>query len=265
MKKFLLSCFFIFSLSAASAAEMVAYAYSPKTGEFLAAIVLHENPEEPGKYIGAGPWAVDFAPPSTEQNQVAVINAGKTAWEIQPDYRGLEGYIDGLTVIIKDIGPLPPGWSIEPPAPDPSEVKAAEAYSLVQKSAMKRAAEENQFTDPELIMLGETGYFDEWASGQNYTANKRLTYEGTVYVVIQNVASLAHQPPGSAGMLAIYRPVELGHTGDIDDPIPFKLGMDVEINKYYSHEAHLYLAKMNMPACVWAPGTPGLWQWELVQ
>jgi len=38
--------------------------------------------------------------------------------------------------------------------------------------------------------------------------------------------------------------------------------MDVKNGSYYSYEGKLWLAKADMPACVWVPGTEGLWQWE---
>ena len=38
--------------------------------------------------------------------------------------------------------------------------------------------------------------------------------------------------------------------------------MDVKNGRYYSYEGKLWLAKADMPACVWVPGTAGLWQWE---
>ena len=41
--------------------------------------------------------------------------------------------------------------------------------------------------------------------------------------------------------------------------------MDVSNGKYYTFESTLYLAKADMKPCVWNPGTPGLWQWEVVE
>ena len=38
--------------------------------------------------------------------------------------------------------------------------------------------------------------------------------------------------------------------------------MNVEQGKYYSHVGRTYLAKADMPACIWAPGNEGVWQWE---
>ena len=57
-------------------------------------------------------------------------------------------------------------------------------------------------------------------------------------------------------------PAELD--GSLENPIPFELNMNVQNGKYYSYNGKVYLCKLDMAPCVWAPGTPGLWQWEEV-
>ena len=87
---------------------------------------------------------------------------------------------------------------------------------------------------------------------------------GTLYRVVQdNTTPQAGQPPHGEGMLAVYRPIDVGSTGGADDPIPWLYGMDCYEGKYYSYEGKTYLCKQNMTPCVWAPDTPGLWQWEV--
>ena len=50
--------------------------------------------------------------------------------------------------------------------------------------------------------------------------------------------------------------------GSREHPFAFLYGMDVTKDSYYSYEGKLWLARADMPACVWVPGTAGLWQWE---
>ena len=89
---------------------------------------------------------------------------------------------------------------------------------------------------------------------------------GTLYRVVQdNTTPQAGQPPHGEGMLAVYRPIDVGSTGGADDPIPWLYGMDCYEGKYYSYEGKTYLCKQNMTPCVWAPNTPGLWQWEVLE
>ena len=43
--------------------------------------------------------------------------------------------------------------------------------------------------------------------------------------------------------------------------------MDCHAGQYFSYEGHVYRVAEggDMIPCVWAPGTAGLWQWELVE
>lgn len=50
--------------------------------------------------------------------------------------------------------------------------------------------------------------------------------------------------------------------GSREHPYAFLYGMDVTKGSYYSYDGKFWLAKADMPACVWVPGTEGLWQWE---
>lgn len=106
--------------------------------------------------------------------------------------------------------------------------------------------------------------FRAWTAGEQYAANEIVTHGGKVYRVVQAATAQEHQPPGAAGMLAIYRPIVLVATGTITDPIPFEIGMDARTGLYYSYGGTLYLCKGDMIPCVWEPGSAGLWQWELI-
>lgn len=91
-----------------------------------------------------------------------------------------------------------------------------------------------------------------------------LMYNGQCYRVEQSVTPIESQKPGDDGMLAIYRPIDKEHAGTQADPIPFVYGMDCLESMYYSYEGNTYKCIGDMIPCVWAPGTPGVYQWELV-
>lgn len=74
--------------------------------------------------------------------------------------------------------------------------------------------------------------------------------------------SLAHQPPGSEGMLSVYRPIDIAHDGTLTDPIPYVYGMDVLTGKYYLFETSLWRAKKDMLPCVWPPSGALINEWE---
>ena len=110
--------------------------------------------------------------------------------------------------------------------------------------------------------------YPEWEDAHSYnTVGEILKYNGRYYEVIA-----AHTSNGVAypveTTFAYYRLVELTHTGTIDDPIPYPetagIVVNVENGKYYSYKGKIYLAKADMPNCVYPPDTPSMWQWEEV-
>lgn len=65
----------------------------------------------------------------------------------------------------------------------------------------------------------------------------------TLYRVVQSggVIPQEHQPPHGEGMLAVYRPIDEGHAGTLEDPIPWVYGMDCHAGTYFSYNGHIYL------------------------
>ena len=198
-------------------------------------------------------------------------------WIEIEDHRGESGYVNGQPYEVKDFGPPPDGWSDTPPPPAPDEAAQTEYYAALSESSailtarsFRQMAQAEEFTATEFAVFAKAGLFPAWAPGESYEAGKRIAHEGIVYEVKQPVTAQAHQPPGSAGMLSVYRPIsadpQSGHEpdGSPENPYAFISGMDVFNGKYYSFEGAVYLAKADMIPCVWAPGTPGLWQWEPV-
>ena len=147
---------------------------------------------------------------------------------------------------------------------------SAESAAILTAKMQRQLVQAEDFTPAEFATLALAGLFPVWVAGESYTTGDRLVHEGVVYEVQQPVTAQGHQPPGSAGMLAIYRPIsadpDTGEEpdGSRDNPYSFISGMDVSTGKYYTFEGKLYLAKADMKPCVWNPGTAGLWQWELV-
>lgn len=121
---------------------------------------------------------------------------------------------------------------------------------------------------PDAVALKMPDLFKTWeqalADGSQLAANTIINDNGQLYRVVQAVTPQSHQAPHSEGMLAIYRPIDTEHAGTQDDPIPYVNGMDTEKDKYYSYNGKTYLCNLTMTPCVWAPDTPGLWQWKEV-
>ncbi len=118
--------------------------------------------------------------------------------------------------------------------------------------------------DSDVLKVG--ALFDVWKPDTIYKAGGVVNHGEVLYKIMVDHTSQAHQPPDSPGMLAIYRPIaeETPGAGSIGNPILWINGMDCYSGKYYISNGIKYLCKADMLPCVWAPGTPGVWQWEPV-
>lgn len=145
---------------------------------------------------------------------------------------------------------------------------AAEARLTSQMQAAVKLYVQAATDIPDEQALEMPDLFRTWdevlAAGEQLEANTILNLDGQLYRVVQPVTPQEHQRPDGEGMLAIYRPIDQTHEGTKEDPVPFVYGMDTEQGTYYSSGGKTYLCNLTMTPCVWAPGTPGLWQWTEV-
>lgn len=179
----------------------------------------------------------------------------------------------GYPVLLPDgygIGSIYDGekWSYPPisepePEPEPEANINEQVLALSRVMAVQAAptmSDKQALTMPDLFPTWE----QVLEAGEPLGKDMIVNDGGTLYRVVQdNTTPQAGQPPHGEGMLAVYRPIDVGSTGGADDPIPWLYGMDCYEGKYYSYEGKTYLCKQNMTPCVWAPDTPGLWQWEV--
>lgn len=142
---------------------------------------------------------------------------------------------------------------------------AAEARLTSQMQAAVKLYVKKATDIPDEQALEMPDLFRTWdevlAAGEQLEADTVLNLDGQLYGVVQPVTPQEHQRPDGEGMLAIYRPIDQTHEGTREDPVPFVYGMDTEQGTYYSSGGKTYLCNLTMTPCVWAPGTPGLWQW----
>lgn len=148
------------------------------------------------------------------------------------------------------------------------ESAAQNAKLSGQLSAAARLYVQAATDVPDETALEMPDLFKTWEealkAGKELSKDTIINDGGQLYRVVQAVTPQKHQPPHGEGMLAIYRPIDQTHAGTKEDPIPWVYGMDTEQSKYYSYGGKTYLCNLTMPACVWAPGTPGMWQWSEV-
>lgn len=200
----------------------------------------------------------------------------------------LEGVEDGKYIILESL-PERPGenyelkaniergevWWEKRPEPEPEPPSELEQLKQQNKQLMSAArvfcatattiADDAALQMPDLFPVWE----DVLETGKKLEEGTILQDSGTLYRVVQSggVVPQEGQPPHGAGMLAVYRPIDQKHAGTEDDPIPWGYGMDCKAGQYFSYEGHVYKVAEggDMIPCIWAPGTPGLWQWELVK
>lgn len=174
-------------------------------------------------------------------------------------YRNLlDGQAAGKRIVTGADG-LPELAEQLPPEPDP----VVNAEKLLRSMQVRAAALAIPAAD-DVAAFTLAPLCKMWAANTHYDALEIVNHEGRPYRVIQAVDALEHQAPGTEGMLAIYRPIDAS-AGTKEDPKTFFYGMDVENGLYYRYQDVLYIAKADMPACVYYPGSEGVWQWEVVE
>lgn len=98
------------------------YQTVPETGELVspAPIEAKEDPRTPGNYFfPRGHVITESTPPAVEEGHACVWKG--TQWEGVEDHRGKQGWVDGSSVFIENLGPLPEGWSDTLPVPEPDD------------------------------------------------------------------------------------------------------------------------------------------------
>ena len=276
-------------------AQPTLYTYDKQTGEYKpdAKAACQWSPRENKWLIPAA--ATTTEPPTASEKQAACYDAASKAWVLKADYRGEKWYDKTTRELheIKDIGIEPDtenwtetepkdleavwdeetsAWVIPPEVQEKRDVAAAksQANSIIAAAMQRSAVQTMSFSAAEFKVMAKAKLFDEWEAGASYTAGQRISYDGVVYEVVQDVTAQSHQTPASAGMLAIYRPLSLDETGEehagtLEDPIPWVYGMTVKANKYYSYDEKTYQAVQAQNPSIWTPGSAGTAAiWKLV-
>jgi hypothetical protein len=84
--------------------------------------------------LGKIPDGFTPRPPEFSEGYCPVFDEDANAWMLVEDHRGEAGYLDGEYTIIEQIGPVPDGWTTEPPPAPPfvdtrtAEQKREDAY-----------------------------------------------------------------------------------------------------------------------------------------
>ena len=142
------------------------------------------------------------------------------------------------------------------------------SLSFKAQIVQDRAAGTNVISDAAILQSAEVIEYDEYADNHAYnTVGEIIKHNGRYYEIKAAHTSNAAAYPVET-TFAYYRLIELSATGTLDDPIPYPETAGIVVNVvsglYYSYKGAVYLAKADMPNCVYPPDTAGLWQWEKV-
>ena len=113
---------------------MIVYLYD-EHNEFAGESVTMLDPEETKKQ-GREVWlmppnATTVKPPVEKEDFARVWNG--SAWEYVEDHRKETGWVNGESVTIKDLGPLPAGWSETPPPPTQEELNVQRRMEILSE------------------------------------------------------------------------------------------------------------------------------------
>lgn len=139
--------------------------------------------------------------------------------------------------------------------------KLTEMTQLANAMRMFVIANSKAMTDSEALSV--LGLHEKWEVGKVYKSEdvgKAVWWKGKLYRIVSAHTAQAHYPPDGEGLLALYRPIVIGHAGTAEDPIPYTYGMDVHTGLYYSHEGEVWIAKKDMMPCVWNPVEGNEWE-----
>ena len=78
----------------------------------------------------------------------------------------------------------------------------AKSRSILMARMQADMAQTGAFAAAEFATFAKAGLFADWATGQTYTKGYRLSHNGIVYEVMQEVTAIENQTPDAAGMLA---------------------------------------------------------------
>ena len=127
--------------------------------------------------------------------------------------------------------------------------KAAQLHTLI-------AWKLQELSDSEAVEVPDL--YPAWQAGESYEAQALVYYGDCLYRVEQAHTAQAHQPPGSQGMLAVYRPVRRA-----DGVYRWLYGEAVEIGmkRIDPEDGLVYEVYAQAGANIWPPHeVPAVWR-----
>ncbi len=95
-------------------------------------------------------------------------------------------------------------------------------------------------TDDEALQVKDM--YPEWSEfiNKKLTQGMKVQYDGKLYKVRQDIATVLEDQPPSIHTAALYEEINETHAGTAEDPIPYNNNMTLEEGKYYSQDSVTY-------------------------
>lgn len=113
----------------------------------------------------------------------------------------------------------------------------------------------NSVDIPDKTSLRMMGYYPEFSDciGQTVSAGFKFVYDKKLYKVIQPSLTITETYPPGTGTESLYTVIDVEHTGDKSDPIPYSGNMELFNGKYYSQDGVVYLCNRDTGTPVYHP------------
>ncbi|AAS97203.1 tail assembly protein [Nitratidesulfovibrio vulgaris] len=102
------------------------HTYDARTREYLKTV----DWTPPNEWVALPADATTLQPPAQREGFACVLNLAGDIWEHIEDHRGKAGYVEGQPHTVRDLGPLPAGWSTTAPEVPLADTKAAKRAEI---------------------------------------------------------------------------------------------------------------------------------------
>ena len=138
----------------------------------------------------------------------------------------------------EDVPPTPEPEPIPEPEPTPEPIPDTMIRQVAMFATM--AVNAMPLSDEQSLQIKDL--YPEWASfiGKSLTAGFKVLYEGRLYKVRQQIATVLENQAPSELTAALYEEINETAAGTLEDPIPYNGNMELFEGKYYSQNGVTY-------------------------
>lgn len=167
------------------------------------------HPARPGEYLTAvlGGTLLPL-PKKIPANHTPRLSADGSAWEVQEDHFGREGWLDGEPYTIKTHGLPPEGWSAEKPAPAPPTPEEQLAmFTAAIQGHLDSFAQTRNYDGIMSAATYATSTVEKFRAEGQYAVEARDATWAAAYAILDAVMSGVREMPKIEDVLAELPPL----------------------------------------------------------